>query len=112
MESDDSSTIKIKVLVRIAPPSISQIFSESAISSSNESSKKNDPSKISAIAIQPTDDYSLRTTNPKENIRNKEKDYTFDRIFDATATQEIVRFLSFVSIFATSHCNIISCVGL
>lgn len=77
--------ITIKVLVRIAPQSISQCFSES----SNDQHAKavvEDAKRVSIFA----NGNSLHTTNPKENIRDKEKDYTFDKIFDASATQEQV----------------------
>ena len=84
--------ITIKVLVRIAPQSISQCFSES----SNDQQAKAAIEEAKRVSILPNGGNGLHTTNPKENIRDKEKDYTFDKIFDASATQEQVVFFKVV----------------
>jgi hypothetical protein len=78
--------ITIKVLVRIAPHTISQCFS----GSSNDQQAKAAVEDAKRVSIFSNGGNGLHTTNPKENIRDKEKDYTFDKIFDEAATQEQV----------------------
>ena len=82
--------ITIKVLVRIAPHTISQCFSES----SNDQQAKAAVEDAKRVSIFSNGGNGLHTTNPKENIRDKEKDYTFDKIFDESATQEQVMDLN------------------
>ena len=95
--------ITIKVLVRIAPHTISQCFSES----SNDQQAKAAVEDAKRVSIFSNGGNGLHTTNPKENIRDKEKDYTFDKIFDEAATQEQVKWILIcllLTFFSYVHC--------
>jgi len=58
------------------------------------------------IVVFRRDEHVVRTVNPKENIRSKEKEYTYDQVFDASANQnEIYRAVSPIVLQAfEGHC--------
>jgi hypothetical protein len=98
-----SEETKIKVLVRIAPPQVSAILAEMHSAETGLQRKRSftpdefqqPPSNVAALR---RDMHTVRTINPKENIRSKEKEYTYDHVFDSGASQEEVNYF-YISVY-------------